>query len=128
MSGRYVLDTNIVIALFANDKQVLERLRQADEVFLPCIVLGELHYGARKSSRVESNLEKIEKFASSAVVLPVTTRPRRYGKLKSQLRQKGRPLPENDVWIAAIARQHDLTLVSRDSHFDEVEELPVQAW
>ena len=129
MSGRYLLDTNIVIALFANDKPVLERLRQADEVFLPCIVLGELHYGARKSSRVESNLEKIEKFASSAVVLACdgATAPH-YGKLKSQLRQKGRPLPENDVWIAAIARQHDLTLVSRDSHFDEVEELPVQAW
>ncbi len=49
-------------------------------------------------------------------------------KFKGGLHEKGRPIPENDIWIAAIARQHDLTLVSRDVHFGEVENLKVESW
>ena len=52
----------------------------------------------------------------------------RYGKVKNGLRKKGRPIPENDIWIAAIAFQHDLTLVSRDEHFKEVENLKLEKW
>jgi tRNA(fMet)-specific endonuclease VapC len=51
-----------------------------------------------------------------------------YGEIKNQLRAKGRPLPENDIWIAAIAIQHGLTLVSRDRHFEEIEALPHEVW
>lgn len=53
---------------------------------------------------------------------------RRYGEVKNGLRQKGRPIPENDIWIAAIALQYDLTLVARDVHFGEVDGLKVEAW
>ncbi len=53
---------------------------------------------------------------------------RRYGQVKDSLRQKGRPLPENDLWIAALAEQHSLVLVSRDAHFAEVEGLECESW
>jgi tRNA(fMet)-specific endonuclease VapC len=53
---------------------------------------------------------------------------RQYGEVKNRLRLKGRPLPENDVWIAALALQHDLILVTRDAHFQEVENLQPVAW
>ena len=57
-----------------------------------------------------------------------TDTARRYGEIKNALRMRGRPLPENDIWIAAIVLQHDLTLVTRDEHFNEIESLQVVAW
>lgn len=128
MSGRYLLDTNIVIALFAGETTVKEFLEQADEVFVPSIVLGELYYGACKSQRVSDNKARIDEFAVRNVVLGCDAETaRRYGEIKDALRQKGRPIPENDIWIAAIALQYELTLVARDTHFNEVERLSVQA-
>ena len=129
MNGRYLLDTNIVIALFANEPAITQRLGDAGEVFIPSIVLGELYYGARKSKRVGENLERIDEFAVGSAVLGCDTETaRRYGEVKNELRQKGKPIPENDIWIAAITIQHDLTLVARDAHFGEVDGLKVETW
>jgi len=90
MSGRFLLDTNIVIALFGGEASVQERLNQADEVFVPSIVLGELYFGARKSSSVRDNLARIDEFAASSAVLGCDTdTAREYGLIKDQLRQKG---------------------------------------
>lgn len=55
-------------------------------------------------------------------------RQREYGVIKNQLRVKGRPIPENDIWIAAVARQRDLVLVSRDDHFAKVEGIKLEKW
>jgi tRNA(fMet)-specific endonuclease VapC len=129
VSGRVLLDTNIVIAILANDSAVHQRLAQATDVFVPSIVLGELYYGARKSSRVESNIETVDQFAAANRVLVCdSTTAQQYGQVKNLLREKGRPIPENDIWIAATAKQHDLTLVSRDAHFDEVDGLSLESW
>ena len=73
MSGRYLLDTNIAIALFANETEVIDSLSQAEELFVPCIVLGELCFGARKSVRVKENLLRVDDFAASNVVLSCDT-------------------------------------------------------
>lgn len=129
MSGRFLLDTNIVIAIFAEEPILLQRLAEAEEVFVPTIVLGELYYGARKSTHAEANVAQIEEFSVTAVILgcdPVTAR--HYGWIKNDLRTKGRLIPENDIWIAAVAQQHDLSLVSRDAHFSAVADLTVEAW
>lgn len=129
MSGRFLLDTNIVIAIFAEEPIPLRRLAEAEEVFVPAIVLGELYFGAHKSTRAEANVAQIDEFSVTAVILgcdPVTAR--HYGWIKNDLRTKGRPIPENDIWIAAIAQQHGLNLVSRDAHFNEVADLTVEAW
>jgi tRNA(fMet)-specific endonuclease VapC len=129
MAGRYLLDTSIIIALFAGDTAVQAGLDRADEVFVPSIALGELYYGAHKSARVGENLARVDEFALNSAVLGADVEvARRYGAIKDGLRARGRPIPENDLWIAAIAREHELTLVSRDAHLAQVEGLPVESW
>ena len=65
MNGRFLLDTNIIIALFAGDSSVKTHLGMTREVFVPSIALGELYYGAQKSKQKEANLERIDEFADS---------------------------------------------------------------
>src|SRR5947208_15783404 len=102
MAGRYLLDTNIVIALFANDTAVRQSMSEATEVFVPSIVLGELYYGARKSSQVHQNINRLEGFAAAtSIVICDAAIARRYGQVKNKLRENGHPIPENDIWIAA---------------------------
>src|SRR5688572_4514559 len=102
MSGRFLLDTNIVIALWANDEAVTRQLAAASEIFIPITVLGELYYGARKSAWSAKNTARIDEFAArSSVLLCDVTTAQQYGQIKNSLRAKGRPIPENDLWIAA---------------------------
>ncbi|ACX52444.1 PilT protein domain protein [Ammonifex degensii KC4] len=129
MSGSFLLDTNIVIALFKGDASVRRNLAKAEKVFIPAIVLGELYYGAYKSGQAERNLSRIEEFVGNIAVLACNAgTAREYGVIKNQLRAKGRPIPENDIWIAAVARQQGLVLVTRDDHFGEVEDLKLEKW
>jgi tRNA(fMet)-specific endonuclease VapC len=128
-SGRVLLDTNIVIALLDGDEAVLSNLDQAEEVFVPAIVVGELFFGAAKSGRPAENIDKVERFAAGRSILSCDFQvAREYGRLRQRLREKGRPIPENDVWIAATARCHQLVPVTRDRHFGEVDELRVASW
>ena len=127
MSGRALLDTNAVIALFAGDPELVETIANKTAVFLCVPVLGELRYGALASARVEQNLARLDDFAKAVAVLPCDKECAAfYSAVKFGLRKKGRPIPENDVWIAAIARQHRLSLISRDVHFQEVDELDLE--
>lgn len=129
MTGRVLLDTNIVIALFAQEVAVQQHLATTTEVFVLSIVLGELYYGARKSARIATNVAQVNIFAAnSAVLVCDTATSQYYGEIKNVLRTKGRPIPENDIWIAAIAKQYSLTLVSRDSHFNEIDGLSIEGW
>jgi tRNA(fMet)-specific endonuclease VapC len=128
MPGDSLLDTNIVIALFADDRKIQRKLKRST-VYMASIVVGELMYGALKSARVQDNLKRIEDFAHANTVLACDLdTARSYGHIKQQLRSRGKPLPENDIGIAALARQHDLTLVSRDAHFQEVGDLKLEIW
>lgn len=129
MNGRFLLDTNIVIALFGGDTAVQEKLAVAAEVYIPSTTIGELCYGARKSARPKENLERIDEFVASNTTLTCDTETaRRYGEIKNALRLKGRPIPENDIWIAATALQHDLILITRDTHFDVIDNLEARPW
>ncbi|MFH0824642.1 MAG: type II toxin-antitoxin system VapC family toxin [Pseudomonadota bacterium] len=129
MSGRFLLDTNIIIALFAGEREIKEQLAAAEEVFLPSIAVGELCYGAKKSARPQQNLERINELTESIVVLACDVETARYyGDVKNKLRLKGQPLPENDIWIAALALQHNLTPATRDAHFQEIEGLVTAGW
>ena len=129
MSGRFLLDTNIIIALFADEEEVKNNLAQANEVFIPSNAIGELFYGARKSGRVQANLARVDELIANSTVLRCDTETaRQYGEVKNQLRLKGRLLPENDIWIAAVALQHNLVLVTRDAHFQQVENLQSVNW
>ena len=128
-SGKFLLDTNIVIALFRGDDLILSNLAQAREVFISAVVLGELYFGAAKSTQASENILKVDRFAAGRTILPCDRQvAREYGYLKQHLKQKGRPLPENDIWIAAAARCHGIVLVTRDQHFKEIDKLQLTDW
>lgn len=128
-TGRVLLDTNILIALLAAAPRVVERVRDAEAVYVPAIALGELYYGARKSGRVDENVKRVATLAAaSAVLVCDAATASTYGELKATLRAQGTPIPENDLWIAALAKQHGLTVASRDDHFGTVPGLPIERW
>lgn len=128
MAGKFLLDTNVIIALFLGEKGVSERFAEA-EVLVPSIALGELYYGARKSAHPAENLARVQQFAMATQVLSSDAATAWiYGELRDLLRLKGRPIPENDLWIAAVAIQHGLTLATRDEHFNDVDDLRREIW
>lgn len=129
MNGKFLLDTNIVIALFKNDNLVINKITEVKEIFISNITVGEMYFGAYKSSKVENNIKQVDSFVASNKILNCdSTTAKHYGKIKNKLKIKGKPIPENDVWIAAIAMQYDLILVSRDKHLQEIENLSLQKW
>ncbi|HEY9849077.1 MAG TPA: type II toxin-antitoxin system VapC family toxin [Leptolyngbyaceae cyanobacterium] len=96
---------------------------------MPSIVVGELYYGAYKSGRVAANVARVDEFIPRYTILVCDgVTALLYGQIKNLLRQKGRPIPENDIWIAAMPMQYQLPLVSRDSDFQYVDGLEVEMW
>jgi predicted nucleic acid-binding protein len=122
------LDTNVYTALFRGDKTIADYVKRADHVYISAVVAGELLSGFRNGSRYEANRRGLEDFLLSAYVsvLPVTLiTADRFGRISASLRRKGRPIPSNDIWIAAHAMESGSELLSFDKHFDEVDGL---AW
>jgi tRNA(fMet)-specific endonuclease VapC len=125
-----ILDTNAVSDFADANQGLLNRLQQsAEDIHLPVIVLGEYRYGI-KSSRLRAARESwLDELEASAIVLAVTSETSRaYADIRHDLRLAGQPIPENDLWIAALARQHGLALLSNDAHFDHVSGLRRINW
>jgi tRNA(fMet)-specific endonuclease VapC len=121
IGDKVLLDTNIALALLNGDREVQKRLEEAQAVYLPIIVIGELYFGAEYSIRLKHNFASLKKISVRFKQLLITEETcLHYGKLKAHLRKVGKPIPENDIWIAALAIQHKLTFLSRDSHFKEL--------
>lgn len=128
-NGKYLLDTNIVIRMFSGEQTIQEKLQNGVTLFLASPVVGELYYGAQKSDRVTENLHRVNTFIAEHIFLSCDLETAQwYGIIKNQLRRKGRPIPNNDIWIAAVAMQHNLILVTRDAHFEEIESLQTERW
>ena len=92
-------------------------------------MLGELYFGAQRAQRRQEQLAFIHDLLTYAVVLFAdrdTTEI--YGQVKAELARLGKPIPDNDLWIAAMARQYDLPLATRDAHFAQVPALKTLAW
>lgn len=120
----FVVDTSVVVDYFGGEPAVTRLLEQSKPVYIPVVVLGELLTGARKSRRVAENVGQIERFARRNHVLscdPATAD--HYADIADQLRVRGTPIPQNDIWIAAVAVQHGLPLATRDAHFQRVDAL-----
>ncbi len=99
------------------------------EVYIPIIVIGELYYGASFSTQVQRNTENVKKLTNHYQILSIDEETTvMYGNIKASLRKKGKPIPENDIWIAAIAMRFNLSLVTRDGHFTEIEGILLEAW
>ena len=104
-------------------------MQNGNNLFLASPTVGELYYGAQKSDKVTENLNRINIFVEEHTFLSCDLETAQwYGIIKERLQRKGRPIPNNDIWIAAIAMQHGLILVTRDAHFDEVESLQTERW
>lgn len=128
MAGK-LLDTNVYIALKASDPLLLETMASDPTVYTSSVVIGELVFGAYKSQKREENLKAVRDFAANITILPVTYETAfYYGQVREELRAKGKPIPENDIWIAAVALEHKLVLVTDDSHFNNVSKLQVESW
>ena len=129
MSGRtFLLDTNIIIPFLNGDIHIIEKV-QVSPIVIPIISVGELYYGLEKSQQKEKNKEVIEGFLADSKLIDLSLRTTEiYGIVKNQLKNNGTPIPENDIWIAAIALEFEYVLVSRDSHFNFIGGLAIEKW
>lgn len=128
-SRRLLLDTNIIIAVFGGYADLKWQIAYDAQYLVPCIVVGELLYGAHFSAEIRNNLREIEAFIDVMTVVDCSRETAvHFGKTKSELRKRGSLIPDNDIWIACIALQHDLTLVTRDAHFQAVPGLAFETW
>jgi predicted nucleic acid-binding protein len=124
-----ILDTNALSAFVDGDPGVGDVLRRQPRAAVPVIVLGEFRYGiagsrhrAKYEAWLASHLERFDVLAVTAETAVA------YAGLRVAVKQAGRPIPANDAWIAALALQHRLPVLSRDEHFDEVPDVERVAW
>ena len=126
MTGNLAVDTNAVIAYRADIAGAAEVIDAAECVMLPLPVLGELLFGAAASGRPEENRKAVLAFTDTCTVLEPTVQTAEiYASARAALKAQGRPIPENDVWIAALCVQWGLPLLTRDNHFQHVKKLSV---
>jgi len=126
-----LLDTNIVIRFFNGDREVLERiLAEIDRIALPSLVVAELDYGAKVSTKARKNLEKLYAFVNVVQVAPFDLECAKvYGSIKSELRKIGKPTGEVDALISAIAMANQAVLVTDNKkHFENVPGLKIKVW
>ena len=116
-----ILDTNALSAAADGDPAVIALLAGADQVAIPVIVLGEYRYGIAQSRNRATYASWLEGLVRDCLVLDINEPTALYyAEITLELKRKGRPIPTNDIWIAALCRQHVLPLLSRDHHFDLV--------
>ena len=123
---KILLDTNAYSRLKLHDDEVIKKIEDADQVLISAIVAGELFYGFQVGSKTEENFLELIDFLDhlKVRVVPIGFQTaEHYGKIASSLRTLGRPIPANDMWIAAHAIETDSELVTADSDFDYIDGL-----
>ena len=124
-----ILDTNALSAFAEGDQKLQKVLEPASELYLPSIVLGEYLFGIRQSKYRETYESWLESSLNLFRSLGVGRRTSGvYAEIRHALKTAGKPIPENDIWIAAIAQEHKMPLVTRDAHFKDVKTIQVLKW
>jgi predicted nucleic acid-binding protein len=124
-----ILDTNVLSAVADGEPSAMELVAGAERVAVPVIVLGEYRLGIAQSRHRTTYESWLREWIAAVTVLDIddgTTHS--YSAIGLELKKKGKPIPANDLWIAALCRQHSLPLVSRDRHFDFVHGLRRLNW
>jgi tRNA(fMet)-specific endonuclease VapC len=125
--SKIALDTNIAIDLLNGNPEVIATLLQYDSTYLPVTVCGELLFGAKNSGKSKSNELKYKGFINACIILETNSLvAEKYAEIRFELKTKGRPIPENDIWIAAICATNDITLFTRDAHFSNIDDLKLR--
>lgn len=120
---RILIDTNFYVAFKKGEKSSIDLLRKAAEIGFSTVVIGELLAGFRCGARMAENYRELEQFLDSSRVVIVTIDEETaefYARIFQELREKGKPIPTNDLWIAATAMQHGYVLATYDTHFNEI--------
>ena len=123
---RLALDTNAYVAFCKGEKRVVNAVQSAQKIFLPYICMAELRagfLGGKKSLQNEHYLVRFINTARVSVLLADEQTTHHYAQLYVQLRKQGTPIPTNDLWIAALAVQHELPLLTFDRHFEHIPQL-----
>ena len=124
-----ILDTNALSAAAENDPPALEAVAEAELIAVPVIVLGEYRLGIAQSRHKDAYEDWLRQWLAAVAVLDVDEETTRfYASIALELKRAGKPIPTNDLWIAALCRQHALPLLSRDRHFDFVRGLRRLEW
>lgn len=121
---KVALDTNVVIEIMRGNSKVIQQIEDFQLFCVPVTVCGELLFGVLNSPKSDTEIQKYHRFMATTEVLEVNIGVvENYAKIRYSLKQKGRPIPENDIWIAAIAMSNDMLLLSNDEHFLEIDGL-----
>jgi tRNA(fMet)-specific endonuclease VapC len=116
------LDTNVAIEVLNGKLQTVQILRTYGLIYLPVVVCGELLFGAKNSARSASNEERCRQFIEQCEIIESNSLvAEQYASIRLELKRKGKPIPENDIWIAALCIIHDIPLFSHDGHFLHIE-------
>ena len=124
-----LLDTSAVIAHLRGRIDILALTIPAEPLFLPLVALGELYKGAEKSARSSLNRQRVDDFLQLAALLfPDSATAEIQAKAAVKMETRGQAIPENDIWIAAVALECDMPLATLDAHFQRVDGLSVIRW
>lgn len=124
-----ILDTNALSAFFDGASEVVAKASRAERMALPVIVMGEYRFGLRSSRLRKEREQNLEALAKTVEVLPVLESTTAiYAEIRHELKRKGRPVPENDIWIASLAREYQLNILTRDKHFDAIPGIKRIGW
>ena len=128
-TGNVLLDTSVVIPYLKGDAAIRQQIQAIPILYLPMIVVGELYCGAYTSKHQARVLQEIKNFLTGVVMLGQSeTTAEYYGQIRAELAKAGTPIPENDIWIAALAREQGMPLVTRDAHFQRISGLNIVTW
>lgn len=123
------LDTNIVVDFLNGNENITKKIIEYQKIYIPITVLGELLYGVKNSSKKNENLNKLQSFISKCFILNSNSLVAdEYSNIRKELKDKGKPIPENDIWIAAICKNYDISIASRDKHFENITNLKLEVW
>jgi len=129
VNGEFLVDTNALIKLIARDPTLRWRMGHDFSCFISIITVGELCAGAHQSKRAAFNLAEARRISSEIPVYGFDFETAdEYGRIHALLRAKGKPIPHNDVWIAATAIRNGLTLITLDKHFSWIDGLTIEIW
>ncbi len=121
-----LLDTTAVIALFRNEPRAVSTLEPIIELYMPLVALGELYLGIERAQNRTKAAQEVEDLLSFVNVLyPDMDTAASYAAIKARLLARGTPIPDNDIWIAAVARQTRLPLAARDAHFSQAPDIHI---
>ena len=126
MNGK-LIDTNLIIRFFKGETELFSLFDDLDNLYISSVSVGELMYGAELSKKADFNRENYFCFCAQMKVLyPDLEVAKNYGKIKASLKTKGRPIPENDIWIAATALTANLSVITADCDFNYISEIKVE--